>query len=119
MVKKVTCICCPLGCRIIIEKDGKYFRVSGNECKKGNEYAIKEVTDPQRIITSTIRIKNGIREMLPVKSEKMIQKKLIRECVKELSKVELSTPIKRGEIVFKNILNTGVNIIATRDMEVL
>ena len=119
MVKKVPCISCPLGCRIIVKEDGKYFHVSGSECKKGNEYAIKEITDPQRIITTTIRIKNGIREMLPVKSEKMIQKQLIRECVEELSKVEIFAPIERGEIVFKNILNTGVNIIATRDMEVL
>ena len=119
MGEKVTCICCPMGCSILVEKDGKDFHIIGNECKKGEEYALQEVINPQRILTSTVRIKNGIQKMLPVRSEKTVPKNIVVNCVKELAKVELAAPIKRGDVVLKNILNTGVTIIASRDMDVL
>lgn len=119
MSEKVTCISCPLGCSILVEKDEKDFQIIGQACKKGMEYALKEVTNPQRILTSTVKIQNGIQKMLPVRSEKTIPKKLIIQSVKELSKVVITAPIKKGDIIFKNILNTGVNIVSSRDMEVL
>jgi CxxC motif-containing protein len=119
MSEKVTCISCPLGCSIIVEKNGKKFNIIGQECKKGSEYAIREITNPQRVLTSTVKIKNGFQKMLPVRSEKAIPKKLIRKSVKELSEIVVKAPIKRGDIIYKNILNTGVNIVSSRDMEVL
>ena len=116
--KTVTCISCPLGCRVSVDIKGKKIKTTGQQCKQGRTYAIQEVKDPRRVLTSTVRIKNGKRSMLPVRSEKEIQKKLIKKCVKELSKMNVKAPIKCGEVICKNILDTKVNIIATRNMEI-
>ena len=58
--RNLTCIGCPMGCALLVEMDGKeIISVTGNTCKKGAEYAVKEVTDPTRIVTTTVRVKNG------------------------------------------------------------
>jgi CxxC motif-containing protein len=116
--KTVTCICCPLGCRITVDFKGNKIKTVGQQCKQGETYAIQEVKDPRRVLTTTIRINDGKRPMLPVRSEKEIQKKLIKKCVKKLSKMKVKAPVKCGEVICKNILDTGVNIIATRNMEI-
>lgn len=41
---------------------------------------------------------------------------MIFEIMRELDKIEVFSPIKVGEIVLKNVLDTGVDIIATRNM---
>ena len=49
--RNLTCIGCPMGCALLVEMDGKeIISVTGNTCKKGAEYAVKEVTDPTRIV---------------------------------------------------------------------
>ena len=116
--KTVTCISCPLGCRISVDLKGKKIKTDGQQCKQGKTYAIQEVRDPRRVLTTTIRINDGQRPMLPVRSEKEIQKKLVKKCVKKLLKMKVKAPVKCGEVICKNILDTGVNIIATRNMEI-
>ncbi len=112
-MNKIICIKCPLGCKIEIE-DG---RVNGNMCKRGEEYAINETKNPERILTTTVFIKNGKQKLLPVRSEKGLPKNIIKKCVFEISKVEVESPIKCGDVIIENILGTGVNIIASRDVE--
>jgi CxxC motif-containing protein len=117
-VHKFTCIGCPSSCEIkLFENDGQKIEVVGAGCKIGKEYAIKEFTAPERILTSTVRVENGVLPVLPVKSEKPIPKKLIRESVQALAKVKVRAPIKQGSIVYENMLNTGVNVIASRNLE--
>ena len=119
MIKqKITCIQCPLGCQITVIKKDKELKISGFECKKGEEYAKNEVIDPKRIVTTTVFIENGIYPMLPVRSDKEIPKNLIRKSVVELAKINVIAPVKTGDIIYKNILDTGVNIIASRDMDI-
>lgn len=115
-VHKFTCIGCPSSCEIkLFENDSKKIEVVGG-CKIGKEYAIKEFTAPERILTSTVRVENGVLPVLPVKSEKPIPKKLIRESVRALAKVKVRAPIKQGSIVYENMLNTGVNVIASKEL---
>jgi len=117
MDKNVTCISCPLGCRIHVEKKGDRITVVGHMCKKGEEYAIQEVKDPRRVLTTTVKVEGGRQCLLPVRSEKQIPKDLVKKCVIELSKIGIKAPIKCRDLVYKNILETGTNIIATRDVE--
>ena len=115
--KAITCICCHLGCRIEAEKHGNKIKTVGQQCKQGETYAIQEIKDPRRVLTTTIRIEYGQQPMLPVRSEKEIQKKLIKKCVKKLSKMKVKAPVKCGAVICRNILDTGIDIIASRDME--
>lgn len=114
MVKELTCITCPQGCSIKVETDdnGNVKNVEGNTCKRGYEYAVNEVTNPVRTITTTVKSSNG--KMLSVKTDKSIPKKLIFDCMKEINKIEVIGKITIGQIVLENILNTGANVIATK-----
>jgi len=116
MSESMTCICCPFGCRVHIEGKGEKTQITGHKCKKGEEYALQEIRDPRRILTTTVPIDNGMLCLLPVKSNKEIPKNLVKACVIKLSKISVSAPIKCGDLVCKNILGTEVDIIASRDM---
>ena len=118
-VHEFTCIGCPFSCELkLVEEDGKRPEVTGAGCKIGEEYAIKEFKAPERILTSTVRVENGVLPVLPVKSERPIPKKLIMAGVRELAKVKVKAPIKQGSVVYENMLNTGVNVVASRSVEV-
>jgi len=118
MSKSITCISCPLGCHIRIDKEGDEEIFKGNECKKGEEYAIQEINNPMRILTTTVKIDNGKVKLLPVRSKKEMPKDMIIRGIIELSKINAEAPIKCGDLVYKNILETGVDIIASRNIEI-
>jgi CxxC motif-containing protein len=117
ITKKITCICCPLGCSINVIFDGDDYQVIGEQCKRGKDYAIQEVKDPRRVLTTTVKINFGTQKMLPVKSKNEVPKNLLYRCMKILSKVVVEAPIRRGDVIYKNIHDTGIDIISTRDME--
>ncbi|MBA5850825.1 DUF1667 domain-containing protein [Clostridium sp. cel8] len=116
--RELTCIGCPMGCQLLVKLDGdKVIEVTGNTCKKGEIYAQKECTNPTRIVTSSVYVKNGEIDVVPVKTEKDIPKGKIFDCIKALKGVVVEAPINIGDVVVENILGTGVNIIATRKIE--
>ena len=116
--KDLTCICCPLGCQITVElENGEVISVIGNTCKRGDDYARKEVTSPTRIVTSTVKVTGGKSSMVSVKTKSDIPKEKIFECVKALKEVEVQAPIAIGDVVLSNVAGTGVDIVATKDVE--
>ena len=116
--KDLTCICCPLGCQITVElENGEVISVIGNTCKRGDDYARKEVTSPTRIVTSTVKVTGGKSSMVSVKTKSDIPKEKIFECVKVLKVVEVQAPIAIGDVVLSNVAGTGVDIVATKDVE--
>lgn len=118
MVKKeLICISCPLGCNLEVSIDDEDIKVRGNSCKRGEVYGIKECTNPTRIVTSTIFVKNGVEEVLPVKTEKDIPKDKIFDCIRLLKDIEVEAPVKIGDVVVANVLGTGINVVATKSME--
>ena len=121
MIKEMpmTCIVCPQGCKLTlrINEDTNEIEVFNNRCNRGLEYAKKELTNPTRYLTATVGIKNGLHSRLPVKSSTEIPKQLNFEMMKLINKIEVVAPVKLGQIIIENILNTGINIIATRDMD--
>lgn len=117
MTRELTCIICPKGCNIKVEKEeGKEIKIEGNTCKRGYDYAMSEITNPVRTVTSTVRLENG--QMLSVKTDKPIPKELIFKCMEEINKTTAKLPVKIGNILIENILDTGSNIVATNNVDI-
>lgn len=117
-VKNLTCINCPMGCALTVEMNGdEVISVSGNTCSRGDAYARKEVTDPTRIVTSTVRVAGGKSDMVSVKTREDVPKGKIFECVKELQGVQVQAPIHIGDVIIANIADTGVAVVATKNIE--
>lgn len=111
------CIGCPLGCPLTVEMEGSEVKaVSGNTCPRGEAYARKEMTNPTRIVTSTVRVAGGRLAMVSVKTASDIPKGKIFDCVKALKDVEVKAPVKIGDVIVENVAGTGVNIIATKNV---
>ncbi len=117
-VKNLTCINCPMGCPLTIEMEGEQvIGVSGNTCKRGEVYARKEVTNPTRIVTTTVKVTNGTSGMVSVKTKEDIPKGKIFDCVKALKNVQVEAPVHIGDVIVYNIAETGVDIVATGNIE--
>jgi CxxC motif-containing protein len=113
--KDITCIGCPMGCLVTVElEDGSIGTISGNTCPRGSEYAVKEITSPERIVTSTVMVDGGVFRVAPVKTAGNIPKDKIFDCMALIHDIRLSAPVKAGDIVIENVAGTGVNIVATR-----
>ncbi len=116
--KDIVCIVCPLGCRLTVvadENSERGYSVIGNQCKRGLEYGIKEMVNPTRIITSTVKIKNGNLTRLPVKTDAPVPKEEIFNCMEKINSAVAVAPIEVGQVIIANIVE-GVNIVATRSM---
>ena len=107
-MKKLTCIICPNGCDLKIDDNNV---VSGNLCKRGEEFAIEEIANPKRTVTTTCKTIYQDIPIVPVKTDNTVNKELVKEVVKEVNKVTIDKPFKIGDVVIKNVLNTNVNII--------
>ena len=105
----IICVSCPIGCDMTVTKEGE--EIQCNQCKAGIKYALEELTNPTRNITTSIKMKCG--SMLSVKTEKPIPKGLIMDAVKVIHEADVTAPVKIGDIII--VLDCGVNIIATRD----
>ncbi len=113
--RRLVCIVCPRGCAVEVQlENGQIQGLSGNQCKRGKEYAIAECINPVRTLTSTAKVLHGEQPLVPVKSEKPLPKGLLAECMKEINKIEVQAPVHMNEKLIGNILGTGINIIATR-----
>ena len=116
--RELTCIGCPMGCPLIVTMEaGEVISVTGNTCKRGDVYARKEVTNPTRIVTSTVRVSGGDADMVSVKTKEDIPKGKIFECVKALKSVEVPAPVHIGDVLVKDVAGTGVDIVATKNVE--
>ena len=117
MEQIITCINCPVGCRmtVTLSNSGEFVSVAGNTCPRGAKYAQQECTLPERVITAVIPVEGSVTP-LSVKTKQPVPKKLIFDVMDELRKVRISPPVQIGQVIVKNILNTGSDIVATRNL---
>ena len=115
MILKTKAVILAMGCSLKVDAEEK--KVTGNACSRGKEYGINEVLHPVRVITSVVTITNGTLPVLPVKTNGAISKQLNFACMEEINKVTVFVPVKLGDVVIENVLETGVDVVATRDME--
>lgn len=107
-----------MGCPLVVTMDGgEVVSVMGNTCKRGEIYGRKEVTNPTRIVTSTVRVSGGSIDMVSVKTKEDIPKGKIFDCVKALKIVEVAAPVHIGDVIMKDVAGTGVDVVATKNVE--
>ncbi|MCI8864586.1 MAG: DUF1667 domain-containing protein [Lachnospiraceae bacterium] len=113
--RELICIGCPMGCPLTVELEGSEVKsVSGHTCKRGDVYARKEVTNPTRIVTSTVKVTGGSADMVSVKTREDIPKDKIFACVQALKDVVVEAPVHIGDVILSNVAGTGVDIVATK-----
>ena len=116
--RELTCIGCPLGCSITVTmNNGEVTDVTGNTCKRGDVYARKEVTNPTRIVTSSVKVEGGRLKMVSCKTKEDIPKGKIFEVSNALESVTVKAPVKIGDVVLANVAGTGVDVVATKNIE--
>lgn len=118
--RELTCIGCPLGCPLTVEMENvEILNITGHTCKRGEVYARKEVTNPTRIVTSIVRVNGGKIPMVSVKTKSDIPKSKIFDCAKALQDICVEAPVYIGDVIVENVADTGVAIIATKNVESL
>ncbi len=117
MDKMITCINCPVGCRmqVTMSDRGEFLSVTGNTCARGAKYAEQECTLPVRTITAVIPV-SGCITPLSVRTSEPVPKHMIPQIMKVLSELTVSSPVEIGDVLVENILETGADIIATRNV---
>ena len=113
-MKNIICTLCPKGCHLSVDLDN--MTVSGNGCPRGVNYGISELTAPMRTLTSTVKIDGAICRRCPVRSSADVPREKVTDIMKLLDTVELNAPVKLGDVIFENVLNTGADIIITRNL---
>lgn len=113
-MKELTCIICPRGCHLTVDDN---LNVTGNTCPRGAMYAKEELTCPKRTITTTVRVTNRDNCVTSVKTSCSIPKEMIFEIMKIINNIKVKAPIHVGDIVAKNVLNTGADIIITKNID--
>jgi len=116
-VTKLICITCPMGCSLKVTHEGStVIEVEGAECKRGLDYAQAELTDPRRMVTTTVRVQGGVHPLVPVYTAAPIPKPLIFDLLGALRRVELQAPVQVGQVVLDDALGTGVDVLASRSL---
>ncbi len=117
-MREFICINCPLGCHLTVDdSDKNNVKVTGNTCKRGETYGINEVLHPKRMVTSSVYVLNGKNPVVSCKTKDAIPKELIFDSLNVLKETKVEAPVKIGDVLVKNILNTGVDIVATSNVE--
>ena len=113
-MKELTCIVCPRGCRLKVDDN---MEVTGNACPRGKMYAINELTNPTRTITSSIRVSNRPYTLVSVNTDKPVPKDKMFDVMKEIDKLVVKAPTRIGQVVLANVLGTDSNIVITKDID--
>ena len=115
--RRLTCIICPKGCSLRVRLEaGRVTLVEGNHCKRGAQYAEKEVTNPTRTVTTIIPVRGGREKMLSVKTRTDIPKAKVQACMRALKNVTAEAPVQIGNVILADVAETGVDIIATKEI---
>ncbi len=114
---ELTCIVCPRGCLLKVMENPEGYSVTGNACPRGVPYAVREMTDPRRMVSSTTRIEGAIHRRLPVKTSGDIPKGLVTKVCGEIGRLVVFAPVACGDVIIRNVLGTGADVIAARTME--
>ncbi len=112
-MRELTCVECPMGCKISVSNIDDKFEFSGYSCPRGKAYAENEVVDPKRVVTSTVKLSDG--RLLPVKTDKPVSKKDTFKVMEVINSITVSAPIKAGDVIKSDLY--GANIISSRTVK--
>jgi CxxC motif-containing protein len=114
---EIICVACPKGCRLEVHREGGEILVTHEGCKRGREYAVAELTDPRRMVASTVQVTGATHPLAPVYTATPFPKGRIPELLDLLRSVTLKAPVQINQVVLQNVLGTGIDVIASRDLE--
>lgn len=118
--RELTCIGCPMGCALTVTLDsGTVATVEGNICKRGDEYARREVIAPTRMLTTTLPVLGGDRATVAVKTKGEVPKAMLLDCARALRDTKVTAPVKAGDVICPNILGTGIDVIAVKEVRAI
>ena len=113
--RELTCINCPMGCRITVTMNGnEILSVTGNTCKRGDTYARTEVTAPVRTVTTTIKVRNGAQDRISCKTKEPVPKDKIFDVMAEINRTICEAPVKTGDVLIQDCAGTGISVVATK-----
>lgn len=116
--KELTCICCPIGCSIQVEmQQQEVVSVKGNNCPRGEAYARREMTNPSRTVTTTVKVAGGERPVVSIKTATEIPKEKIMDAIRTVKNLTISAPVHIGDIIAYDVAGTGINMVATSNVE--
>ncbi len=115
--EKIICITCPKGCTLDVTREGKTLIRVKNGCKRGKEYVQRELTDPRRMVATTVRVRGGLHPLLPVATAEPFPKPRILELMAALRQLEVEAPVEPGQPVLDDALGTGIQVLASRRIE--
>lgn len=110
---EMTCILCPIGCRLTVSKDEGGVTVKGNGCKRGEQYGAQELLSPMRVVTSSVRVDGAELPLCPVKTVGQVPKASIDQVICEIRKARAKPPLKIGQVIIPDVAGTGVSVVAT------
>ena len=115
--KELICVNCPKGCHITVTLDhGKVTDIQGYTCEKGKNYAAQETIRPMRVLTSTVKLEGGTLRVLPVITSKEIPLDLCHEAMDAIRKIDVKAPVKMDDVIVKDFLHTGADLLASRSI---
>ncbi len=112
------CISCPIGCHLTVAlDDNEEIHVTGNKCKRGEQYGREELLAPKRVVTATVEVDSAQVRRLPVKTDTALPKEHIHVLLNKLYTMTISPPVKLGDPIIENIEGTGINLVASRSID--
>lgn len=112
--REITCIACPMGCRLTVcQNDNGGISVQNHGCKRGITYGIQEFTAPMRMVTTSVYVDGGRRRVCAVKTKEPIPKERIEDVLHALHNVQVKAPVYIGQVIVSNVAEVGVDVVAT------
>lgn len=116
MSKQIICTVCPMGCQLQITEGPAGYQVTGNACPRGEVYGIQEMTDPRRIVTSTVKVTGGDHPLVSVKTSRAIPRDRMFDVIGAISEMTVHAPVQAGDVVIRDVLGLEADVIATRNV---
>ena len=120
------CTTCPSECLLTVEverdADGAVVEVrsvTGNSCPRGDKFAHQELICPMRVLTTTIAVSGGDEALLPVRTAEAIPLALHAQAMNLIRGLVLNAPLRMGDVVLHNLLDTGTDLIASMDIDLV
>ncbi|MGC9359209.1 MAG: DUF1667 domain-containing protein [Anaerolineae bacterium] len=117
--RSLICVTCPVGCNLTVVLDGdEIVEVRGAGCRRGEDFVREELTDPRRMLASTVRVAGGRYPLVPVRSVEPLPKALLLPTAQLLREIVLRAPVAEHQVVLQDVLDSGVSIVTSRSMPV-
>lgn len=118
------CTTCPSECLLTVEVEldagghvAAVRSVTGNSCPRGDKFAHQELTCPMRVLTTTVAVSSGDEALLPVRTADAIPLELHAQAMALIRGLVINAPIRMGDVVLENLLDTNINLVASMDID--